>query len=261
MKKRWSLYVVFGVAFYLLFLIIEMPASWFAWGMYKYSRGAIRLDPIAGSLWHGNGRVVIYYPPTTPHDLGNVQWRINPLWLFTGRIQTIWRTDSPGLSINATLRFSPSTVTLIDTEAALPAQAAVAFYPAASLISPQGQLQLQVPKLTMDRNGITGGGDIQWKNAGSSLTSVQPLGDYRLEINAAGKAANLKLSTLRGVLELIGQGTWQVASGQIQFSGFANPRDKSEDLRPLLNLLGDDQGGGRRRLVFNAQLPPLGLAR
>ena len=255
MKKRWPLYVIFGVVLYLFFLIIEMPASWFAWGMHKYSRGAVQLDPIAGSLWHGDGRLLIYYPRTTPHNLGNVQWRINPLRLFTGQIQTNWRTDSPDMHVNATLRLGAGKFTLLDTEAALPAQAATAFYPAASLISPEGQLRIQISKLTMDRNGITGGGDIQWQNAGSSLTSVHPLGDYRLEITGAGKSAKLKLSTLRGALELTGQGSWQIANSHIQFNGLANPRERSGDLAPLLNLLGDDQGGGRRRLAFNGQLP------
>jgi hypothetical protein len=33
--------------------------------------------------------------------------------------------------------------------------------------------------------------------AGSSLSNVQPLGDYRLDITGAGKAANLKLTTLQ----------------------------------------------------------------
>ena len=96
---------------------------------------------------------------------------------------------------------------------------------------------------------------LEWLNAGSSLSSVQPLGDYRLEITGAEKNANLKLTTLRGVLELTGQGSWQAHNGQIQFNGSAQPRDRSEDLAPLLMLLGNDQGGGRRLLTLNSQLP------
>jgi len=257
MKKRWSLYVVFGVVFYLLFIIIEMPASWFAWGMYKYSRGSIRLDPIAGSLWHGNGRVVVYYPPTTPHDLGNVQWRINPLWLFAGKLQSNWRAESPEIHVNTTLRLGAGGVTLLDTDAALPAQAAAAFYPAASLISPQGQLRIQIPKLTLDRNGITGGGDIQWQNAGSSLTTVQPLGNYRLEIAATGKTAALKLSTLQGALDLSGQGQWQIQTGQILLTGNATPRERAGELEPLLQLIGADTGNGKRQLMISGRVPLL----
>lgn len=62
----------------------------------------------------------------------------------------------------------------------------------------------------MDNNGMEGEADIQWQGAGSSLATVQPLGDYRLKITGAGKTANLKLSTVHGALELTGQGQWQI---------------------------------------------------
>lgn len=255
MKKRWLPYVIFGLVFYLLFLTVEMPASWFAWGLNRYSGGMVRLDPIGGSLWHGNGKLVIYYPQTVPHDLGMTEWRINPFWLFTGGVQTTWHTDSADARINTTLRLSSDKVTLVDTDAAFPAQSVGAFYPPASLVSPQGKVELHVPKLTINRDGITGTGDIQWQNAGSSLTTVQPLGDYRLEVTGAGKTADLKLTTLRGALDLNGQGQWQLATGRIQFNGAAIPRERAEELEPLLKLMGNDQGAGRRSLVLNGILP------
>jgi len=161
MKKRWLLYIIFGLVFYLLFLVIEMPASWFAWGLNRYTSGMVRLDPIMGSLWNGSGRLVIYYPPTVPHVLATTEWRINPLWLFAGSLQTNWRTDVPDARINTTLRLGSGKVTLLDTEATVPAQSVGVFFPPAALISPQGTMQLHVAKLAIDRNGITGGGDIQ----------------------------------------------------------------------------------------------------
>lgn len=255
MKKRWLPYVIFGLVFYLLFLVIEMPASWFAWGLNRYSGGTVRLDPIDGSLWHGNGKLVIYYPQTVPHDLGIAEWRINPLWLFAGRLQTNWRSDAADTSINATLQLSSGKVTLLDTEAVFPAGSVGTFYAPATLVSPQGKVQLRVPRLTFSRDGITGDGDIQWQNAGSSLTAVRPLGDYRLEITGAGKTVNIKLTTLRGALDLSGQGQWQFATGRIQLNGTAIPRERADELEPLLRLLGNDQGGGKRALAMNGLLP------
>jgi len=259
MKKRWLPYVIFGLIFYLLFLVIELPASWFAWGLNRYTSGMVRLDPIMGSLWHGSGRLVVYYPPTVPHVLATTEWRVNPLWLFAGSLQTNWRTDVPDARINTTLRLGSGKVTLLDTEVAFPAQSVGTFYPPAALISPQGKVQLQVAKLTIDRDGISGGGDIQWQDAGSSLTPVQPLGDYRLEIAGAGKTATLKLTTLHGALDLSGQGEWQLATGRILLNGAAAPREHADELEPLLKLLGDDQGG-RRPWAINAMLPLGNLA-
>ncbi len=255
MKKRWLLYVIFGLVFYLLFLVIEMPASWFAWALNKFTQGTIRVEPITGSLWHGTGRLVIYFPQTTPHDLGTADWRINPFWLFAGRMQMNWQSNTQGSRINTTIRLSSGKVELLDTEASFPAQSVGGFYPAAALISPQGQVRLHIDKLTMDHNGMVGGGDILWHGAGSSLTAVQPLGDYHLQIAGAGKTADLRLSTQSGALELMGRGQWQLLNGQVQLIGSALPRDRAAELEPLLRLFGEDQGNGRRPLALNSRLP------
>ena len=255
MKKRMLLYVVLGLVFYLLFLIIQIPASWFAWGLNQYSHGAVRLDPLGGSLWSGNGRLVIYYPQTVPHDFGQTEWSINPGWLFTGRVQMHWRTESPDRRIDTVLRFGGNQTQLLETQAALPASAVSAFYPPASLISPQGQVSLRTGKLVIG-GGLTGNAEIQWQNASSALSSVQPLGTYRLEVSGAGETATLRLTTMQGVLELSGQGQWQAKTGQVQLTGSAVPRERAAELEPLLKLMGNDQGAGRRALAFNFPLTP-----
>jgi hypothetical protein len=248
------LYVVFGLVFYLLFLIIQMPASWFAWGLNQYSHGAVRLDPLGGSLWNGNGRIAIYYPQTTPHDLGTAEWNINPLWLFVGRIQMHWKSTAQDTNIDMTIRLGREQVQLANTDTSLSAQAVTAFYPPATLVAPKGHVRLHAAKLSIDQTGVEGGGEILWQNAGSSLSSVEPLGDYRLEIVGEGKTANLKLSTVSGALELTGQGKWQLQSGQLVFTGAATPRTRAGELETLLKLLGPDQGGGRRSLTLNTRL-------
>ena len=257
MKKRWLPYVIFGLVFYLLFLVIEMPASWFAWGLNRYSGGTVRLDPIAGSLWHGNGKLVIYYPRTVPHDLGNTEWSISPFWLFAGRIQSRWNIEAPDSQAQFTVRIGASQTHLLETRIALPAQTVGAFYPPAALISPQGQIQLRADRLAIGKGMVEGNSEILWNGAGSSMTPVQPLGNYRLEIAAAGKTATLKLSTLQGALDLTGQGQWRMESGQIQLTGTAVPRERAAELEPLLKLIGQDQGGGKRRLSINGNVPGL----
>jgi len=254
MKKRGLLYAIFGLVFYLLFLIVEMPASWFAWGLNQYTHGAVRLDPIGGSLWSGSGKLIVYYPQSTPHDLGTAEWSINPFWLFAGRLQMHWQASAQDTSIDTTLRLGFGQTQLIDTDISFPAQSVSNFYPAATLLSPKGQVRVHTAKFTIDENGIEGNGEILWQNAGSDLSSVQPLGDYRLEITGEGKAANLKLATSRGALDLSGHGKWQLQGGQLQINGTAIPREHVSELDPLLKLLGPDQGDGRRPLLLALRL-------
>jgi general secretion pathway protein N len=256
-KKRWLLYAVFGLVFYLLFLIIEMPASWFAWGLDYYTHNTVRLDPLSGSLWHGKGRLVIYYPQTVPHDFGQTEWSINPFWLLTGRVQLTLQTNTPDRQIKTTLGIAKESLSIKDTDAAFPATFVSQLYPPATLIGPQGQIRLRTSDLVFGQKNLEGNATLEWQGAGSSLSNVKPLGDYRLEIIGAGKTANLKLSTARGALELTGQGQWQTQTGQVQLTGSALPRERAAELESLLKLLGEDQGNGKRQLMLNSYLPKL----
>lgn len=255
-KNRWLLYGVFGLVFYLLFLIIEIPASWFAWGLNRYTQGTVRLDPIAGSLWGGNGKLVIYYPKTTPHEFGLTEWRINPFWLLTGRVQLSVQADHQGKRMNATLGLSRSSFLLKNTDAEFPADFAARLYPPLSLISPQGKVRIVTEAVSLSPDGVEGAATLEWLNAGSGLSTVQPLGDYRVEMTGAGNTAKLDLATLRGALQLTGQGAWHANSGQLQLNGSAMPRERATELEAFLRMIGNDQGGGRRALVLNIPLTP-----
>jgi hypothetical protein len=255
MNKRGWLYAVFGLVFYLLFLIIEMPAAWFAWGLNRYTQGSVRLDPIAGSLWGGSGRLVIYYPKTTPHDFGQAEWGVNPLWLLTGRVQLSLQTSNQDRQIKIKLGISRNGFMLKDTDIAVPASFVAQLYAPLSLISPQGKVRISASELIIAPEKVEGVAALEWLNAGSSLSSVQPFGDYRLDITGADKNANLKLTTLRGDLELTGQGRWQPANGQFQLAGTALPRERAAELKSLLDLFGNDQGAGRRAWTLNVNFP------
>ncbi|MCR4300172.1 MAG: type II secretion system protein N [Sulfuricaulis sp.] len=256
-KKRWLLYIIFGLVFYILFLIIEMPASWVAWGLNRYTQGTVRLDPISGSLWGGNGRLVMYYPPTTPHDFGQAKWHINPLWLLTGRVKLSLQTNHQDKKIKTTVEWANEYFILHDTEADFHAPFIAQIYTPLALINPQGKVSLITSELKMTPEKLEGIAVLEWSNAGSSLSSVQPLGDYRLDITGADKTANLKLTTLRGDLEFTGQGQWQLRTGQLTISGVALPRARVDELESLLRMIGKDEGGGKRTLNINTRLPPI----
>ncbi len=256
-KRRWLLYGIFGFVFYLLFLIIELPASWFAWGLNRYTQGSVRIDPIAGSLWSGKGRLAIYYPSTTPHDLGQTKWQINPLWLLTGHARVSLQTNHPDKRITTTLVLTRTSLRLQDTDVEFPAAFVSQLHAPLSLIGPQGRVKISTSGLAVAPEKMEGTAVLEWLNAGSSLSSVQPLGDYRLDITGADKIANLRLTTLRGDLELTGQGQWQLPTGQLQISGFALPRARAGELESLLTMIGKDEGGGKRTLNISTRLPSI----
>jgi hypothetical protein len=165
-----------------------------------------------------------------------------------------WQVKAQETSIDTTVQFGSGQVQWIDTDATFPAQSVSTFYPPAALLSATGQAQLHTARFSVGQKGIEGSGEIVWKNAGSGLSSVQPLGDYRLEVTGDGKAANLKLTTVSGPLALGCQGKWQLQNGQLQINGTAVPRERATELEPLLKLLGPDVGNGRRALALAMRL-------
>lgn len=256
MRKSWFGYIFLGVTAYLVFLIVTIPATWLSWGLARATNGAVKLDEERGSLWGGHGRLVIHYPRPTPRDLGQTAWRVNPLWLPLGRLQVSLKTTGSQSDLAAAVGVTPTRIILQRSRISADANMASAFYEPARLLAPKGRLRFSADDLTLDKNGLHGNAVIIWERASSGLSSVQPLGDYRIDISGTGAEAALKLTTLRGDLQLSGTGRWQLLeNGDLQFNGIARPRSRGQELQSLLNLFGRDQGGGRRTVRLRTRLP------
>lgn len=255
MKKRWLIYLAVGFGFYLVFLVVYVPADWLAWGLSRTTKGIVRIDQPTGSIWSGAGKLTVYYPQTTPNDFGQAQWSINPFWLVTGQLQLRVESATKDAKMQGTLRIGRNRVLFSDLSLSLPAERIGVLYSPLALANPQGQFSLRARELNITASAVEGGAEFLWQNAASTLSPVSPLGEYRMEITGQNNTAIIKLTTVRGDLDLTGQGTWQIlGSGLVQFNGTALPRGRTAELEPLLQLLGTDQGHGARPLRLNAVL-------
>ncbi len=254
MTRRWLLYGFLGLAFYLVFLVATAPAAWVSWVLVRASRGVVSLYRPAGTVWRGRGDLVIHVAFTPPQSLGAARWSINPLWLFTGQIHTHAAVHGPGTEAQADFGVGYRRIVLSDVVASFPAQLVGVFYSPAALASPAGQVHIGAKRLALNSGTLSGDAVVQWQQAASSLSSVRPLGDYRLYLDGHGQSAVLRLQTLGGSLAMSGQGSWQPATGQLRFSGLVRPTANAAALEPLLRLFGADQGGGRRNLEISARL-------
>jgi len=254
-RPSWIKYALLGLLLYLVFLIIELPASWLSWGLTHFSQGTVVISHPQGTLWNGKGELIISYPRSRHHAIGDTEWRINPLWLVTGKVKIAVRVLGEQVQARTRLALGPGKYVIEQTVATLPAAFVATVYSPASLFGPEGALRIESDSLALDETGITGSATARWLGAASSLTPVRPLGDYQLALTGKGGSVALKLSTLKGDLELAGQGQWNITKGGlINFNGSARPRGRSGDLEPLLKLIGNDLGGGRRLLRLNARL-------
>jgi general secretion pathway protein N len=111
----------------------------------------------------------------------------------------------------------------------------------------EGQLQLQSPGLDLQwaagRSRVQGALTIEALDMASRLSTLRPLGSYRIALNAAAgsDSATVALQTLRGELQLQGDGQW--VGGRLRFRGEASAAPGRETaLANLLNIIGRRQG-------------------
>ena len=117
----------------------------------------------------------------------------------------------------------------------------------------EGQLALQSSGLTLrvdrGRANLQGLLTVDALDIASRLSTLRPLGSYRMELRAApdGHTATLNLNTLSGDLLLQGSGQW--VGGRLRFRGEAEAAPGREvALTNLLNIMGKRQG---TRSVFS----------
>jgi hypothetical protein len=254
MKKRWFGYVVLGLLVYFLFLVAFAPANWATWGLARVSQGRLNLNQTTGSLWHGQGELVLFQPGTAPYLAGHATWRINPLPIVIGRLNLDLQISGAGVEMTGQIGLARGGVRLYDLKAAFPSALLTTFYTPTALIAPAGQMRFNASNFRIERAGIQGEAELVWQNAASSLSRVNPLGDYRLYLNGRGKIAAVNLETTRGDLHLSGKGEWRADGEYLQFQGTAKPLARAAELESLLILFGNDQGKGQRSFVINRRI-------
>lgn len=253
-SPRAGLYIGLGLIAYILFLVLFLPATWLAWGATRMSQGAVHIGTPTGTVWNGRGDLQMH-GTLGSQSIGDLHWRVNPLWLVLGRLHVSLR----GLGApdgTAQLQVARHRMQVEELHASLPVQLAGLVYAPAGFFAPTGHLQLNAPKLEIDAGGIHGSAEVLWRGAGGRFTGDTSLGDYRIEVDGRGETAALKLSTVNGRLELAGTGQWRVVGdGEIRFNGHAVAKSDAAQLEPLLTALGRDQGGGRRAITFVSRVP------
>ena len=255
--RQAGAYVGLGLVFYLLFLLATAPAVWLAEAATRVSSGAVTLARPSGTIWNGTGELRAGSAASGVRELGTLKWRIEPWWFILGRAQFTLRLDGPMAQGRAGIAFAPRRyVKLEDLDATVPANIASLVYAPAAFFEPTGKIAVRSQQAELSGDGLEAKVEVQWQGAGGRFTGPKPLGDYRIDLTGAGETAALRLSTLRGDLELNGQGQWQIkGDGALRFTGTARPRGDAGNLEPLLRTLGRDLGGGRREIRFNGRFP------
>lgn len=243
----WALAgVTFGtVVALLLFAPARWPAALIAWG----SQGHLALEDPRGTVWDGSAQWVLAGGRGSRDAVAlpsRLSWSLRPdLHGLVLSLHTPCCTPQP-----VTIRIQPSaqglTVSVTDVAAShWPAQLLAGLGTPWNTLQLEGRLQLSTRGLhlrwTPRQLQVQGHMQLLALDMASRLTTLRPMGSYRLTLEGDTPAATLRLETLEGGLRLAGSGQWQPA--HLRFSGEATTApEHAAVLANLLNLLGRREG-------------------
>lgn len=248
-----------GLLGLLLALLVFAPASWLATAVSKATQNRVRLVNVTGTVWQGRADLLLTGgdgsrdQTTLPQGL---RWRLAPT--LTGGVPSLALaltapccTPEP-LRLTWVAGWSGGQLQLAASRSQWPADLLRGLGTPWNTLRLEGQLLLQTPGMQAQwlDGGLSLQGDLTLDalDLASRLSTLRPLGSYRLTYLGSGerRSATLSLQTLRGDLRLQGSGQW--LSGRLRFQGEAQAAPGREAvLSNLMNILGRRQG---QRSVF-----------
>ena len=212
-------------------LIAILPAQW-----------PVAVVDASGTIWRGSALLALGFPEARSTLPAPVEWRTKWDGGPLVEIRHPWLDGPLGLRLQ-TNGFLLSGRTL-----KLPASTLAQLGAPFNTLRPTGELRLKWPSLRLNGN-IPAGEilDAEWRDAGTALSLLKPIGHYRVRLaGAAGGAVTLALSTLSGPLAVEGSGRWTARAG-FSFDGVARPAPNASPearaaLQSTLSALGRRSG-------------------
>ena len=211
-----------------LTVVVRAPAAWL--GDWLEGRTRARLIDARGTVWHGsaflgfsNGREITLVP-------GRIEWQVDGL--RSGGIAA--RLTHPWLSTPLRVSLSREGAAFAKGAARLPAGVLASAGAPFNTLRPGGTLEASWTDTVLRGTRLDGEVQVDWRDARSALSTVAPLGSYRLRVSGRGEGPVLDLVTLSGPLQMQGKG--RIDGSRIRFNGTAGAE---AGMQPALNgLLG-----------------------
>ena len=228
-------------------LIAFAPAAWLARGLQAATNGHVLLAEPEGSVWRGSAQLFLTGGEGTQDAAslpGRMLWKLWPSW--SGAVMQVELPCCAKQPVQLVISagWQRAGVQVGQASVNLPAQWLAGLGAPWNTLDPRGQLTLSTPSLQVDwaagRMALKGNAQLDLLSMSSRLSTLSPLGDYRLQLSG-GDVPAINLQTLQGALQLSGSG--QVVGSRIRFSGQASAAQGSEAaLGNVLNIIGRRQG-------------------
>lgn len=244
--------LLFGFFSFMIFLSIFAPAQLLGSLLGHFSAHRLGLAGSQGGLWKGNANLLLQGADAqdVPVDLGKVSWETQPLQLLAGRLSVSlsWNDGTPFWITQDASRLHVEHAAFN-----LPAELIPVLVPALKASQLGGQLAIRCNNFSLTRSEILGQVELDWSQASSPLSMVNPLGHYHARLDGHGGTLDIRIeSPGDNPLMLQGGGRWSAGDG-LHFEGIAEANATSRvQLQELLRVMGNEtpSGSGRYQLKF-----------
>ncbi|MFV2055375.1 MAG: type II secretion system protein N [Thiohalomonadales bacterium] len=252
-------YIIIGVSFYFIFLLVTFPAGivYAYWKEYFGQDVALNVSGFEGSIWSGRASSAVY----ANQKLQPIKWSVQPLNLILGQIALNWEfsiVDGYGKGQAGYSLLSGYFVK--DLDAWLPVETITPLLKNAAALKPGGKLSIKMDELYSDGNNITAAsGSLEWHDAEISLLKKMSLGNYHLDIVQADDLISGTVKDKGGPIDL--QTDFSLTpAGDYEVNGLISLRDKErKDLRQALNSIGKANREGKIPIKQKGNISQLGL--
>lgn len=237
-----------------LALLLFAPARWLAQALTSATGGQLQLVNPSGTVWRGRADLLLTGGEGSRSQTAlpqGVQWQLGPRLVAGGpalKVQLGAPCCTPApIGFVLLPRWGGLELRIAAFSSQWPAQVLTGLGTPWNTLHMEGQLALKTTGLTLrwdqGRLNLQGALVLDALDIASRLSTLRPLGSYRMEFKAAadGHTATLDLQTLRGDLLLKGSGEW--VGGRLRFKGEGEAAPGREvALTNLLNIMGKRQG-------------------
>ena len=112
-------------------MLVNLPAFWVV-SVVDKAKLPVTFSDTEGTIWNGSANVAMHVPVTAGAESGRFRWRINPIYLITGRIGVKLEFVSKEIVVSAEGKASIGKIVVDNLDARLPVSVAAIFYPIAS---------------------------------------------------------------------------------------------------------------------------------
>ncbi|RZI69329.1 type II secretion system protein N [Variovorax guangxiensis] len=231
----------------LVALTFYAPARWLAAALAQATGDRLQLINARGTVWNGSAGVVFSSGARGAESIslpGTLAWTLRPVWGAVDAALTLPCCAPQPLRLRARPVGGGMELDWRDGSSRWPAALLSGFGAPWNTLKPEGTLDLSTQALRMEfkgrQLGLAGRATLDATDISSSLSTLRPMGSYRITVDG-GPTPSLLLTTRDGSLLLSGSGRWSGTA--MRFDGEASAAPGREDaLSNLLNIIGRRQG-------------------